>query len=59
MGLFFFHADGTSGVFGVIEEFELAVAALGACIWCLKRAHIDYTLLSLACFEVQHRTYVD
>lgn len=36
----------------VATEFELAVSALGACVWCLKRAHVDYNILSLASFQV-------
>lgn len=39
--------------FDVAPNFELAVSALGACVWCLKQAHIDYSLLSLASFEVR------
>lgn len=36
----------------MVEEFELAVSAMGACVWCLSRAHIDHTILSLANFKV-------
>ena len=39
--------------FSVSSNFELAVSALGACVWCLKQAHVDHSLLSLASFEVR------
>ena len=39
--------------FGVATEFELAASALGACVWCLKRAHLEYSLLTLANFRVR------
>ena len=31
--------------------YELALSALGACVWCLKRAHIDNSILTLASFK--------
>ncbi len=31
---------------------ELAISALGACVWCLKRCCIDHELLSMGNFEV-------
>ena len=34
------------------DDFELAVSALGACTWWLKKCCVDYELLSLANFEV-------
>lgn len=43
---------GDAADLGVAPEYELAFCALGACMWCLKRAHLDYNLLSLAHFEV-------
>lgn len=39
--------------FNIAADFELAVSSLGACVWCLKQAHLDYSLLSLASFEVR------
>jgi hypothetical protein len=44
--------DDAAGL-SVAADFELAVSALGACVWCLKRARLDYSLLSLASFEVR------
>lgn len=43
---------GDAGSFTVAVDSELAASALGACVWCLKRAHLDYSLLSLASFAV-------
>lgn len=38
----------------VTKEFELAVSALGACVWCLKMAHVDFSILSLASFQATY-----
>lgn len=32
--------------------FDLAVSALGACLWCLRRCFIDKELLSIKSFKV-------
>lgn len=45
---------GDSVGFSVATDYELAASALGACVWCLKRAQLDYSLLSLASFVVRH-----
>ncbi len=47
---YFYSDDGVC--FSVSSKFELAVSSLGACVWCLKRAHTDYSILSLASFHV-------
>ena len=39
-------------------EYELAISALGACTWCLSRAHKEYNILSLAKFKVQTRSLI-
>lgn len=36
------------------ETYELALSALGACIWTLKRSLIDTDILQLCQFEVQY-----
>lgn len=38
------------------ETYELALSALGACIWTLKRSLIDTDILQLCQFEVQYNT---
>lgn len=40
----------------VASGYQLAVSALGACVWYLRQCHIDHELLSLKNFEVNIQT---